>query len=100
MSMFTVTGLLVNIFKTPEGKNSDGDTYGGDYKIQVMGEIPLPNGETRHEMIDLKVPDLDVFSTYKTFLNARITVPIGAIAMAKNKIVYFIPRGSEPQEAA
>lgn len=97
MSMFTVTGLVVNIFKTPEAKNADGETYGGDHKIQIMGELPLPNGETRHEMIDLKVHDV---SEYKGFLNARITVPVGSMALAKNKIVHFIPKGSSPLPAA
>lgn len=97
MSMFTVTGQLIHIFKTPEGKNSEGETYGGDYKIQLLGELPLPNGETRHEMIDLKVHDVE---PYKEFLSGRITVPVGALALAKNKIVYFIPRGSEPLRAA
>ena len=93
MSMFTVSGVLVNIFKTPQGKNAEGETFGGDHKIQVMGEIPLANGETRHEMIDLKVHDVDI---YKTYMNKRLSVPIGTMALAKNKIVYFIPKGSQP----
>ena len=96
MSMFTVTGLLVNIFRTPEGKNQEGETYGGDYKIQVLGELPLPNGETRQEMVDLKVHDVE---SYKGLLNKRISVPVGSLALAKNKIVHFIPRGSMPAQA-
>ena len=97
MSMFTITGTVVNIFKILVGTNSEGQQYGGDHKIQLMGEVPLPNGETRHEMIDLKVEDIE---TYKSFMTQRITVLIGALALAKNKLVYFIPRGSEPLTAA
>ncbi|MGH0054036.1 MAG: hypothetical protein ACQ5SW_11650 [Sphaerochaetaceae bacterium] len=97
MSMFTVTGQVVNIFKTPEATNKDGESYGGDYKIQLLGELPLPNGETRHEMIDLKVHDVDV---YKPYLNKRLTVPVGSLALAKNKLVHFIPKGSAPLTGA
>lgn len=96
MSMFTVTGLLLNIFKTPEGKNAEGEAFGGDHKIQLMGEVFLPNGETKNELIDLKVVSVD---EYKPFMNARITVPVASIALARSKLVHYIPKGSKPREA-
>ena len=97
MSMFTVSGQVVNIFKTPQGTNREGESYGGDYKVQILGEIPLPNGETRHEMIDLKVQDTEI---YKPYLGKRLTVPVGSLALAKNKIVHFIPKGAQPLTGA
>lgn len=93
MTMFTVTGTLTNVFKTPLATNRDGEQYGGDYKIQLLGEIPLQNGETRFEMVDLKIQDPALYGDLK---GSSITVPVGAVAMGKNNLVYFIPKGAKP----
>ena len=43
--MFILSGTLINIFETPKGKDKDGQEYGGDFKLQILHENTLRNGE-------------------------------------------------------
>ncbi len=95
MSMLTLCGTLINTFKSPKGTNKDGDEYGGQDKVQILGEIPLPNGETRNDLVTLTTHEL---SLYEEFKNQRLRVPVGVFANGKS-ITYFIPKGSQPEAA-
>lgn len=93
MSMLTMTGTLLNVFKTPEGKNKDGEAFGGNQKIQVLGSVFLQNGEERKQLIDLTCHEVDSF---EPLLGKDISFPVGVMSPAKNQTIYFIPRGSLP----
>lgn len=71
--MFLLQGKLINIFETPKGKNKDGESYGGDDRIQVMHETMLSNGEKRVDLVDLTVKDVH---PYKDKLNAPVSIPV------------------------
>lgn len=71
--MFVLKGTLINIFETPKGKTKDGETYGGDDRIQVMHETTLSNGEKRVDLVDLTVRDVQ---PYKDKLNMHVSVPV------------------------
>ena len=49
--MLTLTGTLIHSFKSPQGETKEGKTYGGDYKIQILGQIDLPNGDSRLSIV-------------------------------------------------
>lgn len=93
MSMLTMSGTLLNVFKTPVGKNKEGDSFGGNEKIQVLGSVFLQNGEERKQLIDLTCHDVDSF---EPLLGKEISFPVGVMSPAKNQTIYFIPRGSVP----
>lgn len=92
MSMLTMNGQLLTTFVSPKGQNKAGEDYGGDDKIQILGDVPLPNGETRKEMFTLKTHNV---SDFKNFVGKEISVPVGAIANGK-AVTFFIPKGSLP----
>lgn len=92
MSMLTMNGTLLNIFVSPKGTNKEGNEYGGQHKIQILGDVPLPNGETKKEMFTLTAHDV---SDFQPHLSKQITVPVGAIAVSRN-VTYFIPKGARP----
>lgn len=71
--MFVLQGKLINIFETPKGKTKDGESYGGDDRIQVMHETMLSNGDKRVDLVDLTVGDI---APYRDKLNAQISVPV------------------------
>lgn len=96
MSLLTMTGQLLNVFKTPLGTNKDGKEFGGNYKIQVLGSVDLQNGETKNQLIDLTCHDINDFEKHH---GAMISFPVGVMAMAKNQVVYFIPKGAKPELA-
>lgn len=90
MSMLTMTGQLINVFESPKGTNKQGDEYGGTPRIQLLGSSPLPNGDTRMELVTLGVEDE---RPYKAVVGQAIRVPVGVFA-SKSAAVFFVPKGS------
>lgn len=90
--MLNMTGQLINVFKSPKGTNKQGEEYGGQDKLQVLGEVELPNGETRMEMFTLTTHNL---SKFEQFVNQKISFSVGAIAIGRN-INFYIPKGTTP----
>lgn len=93
MALLTMTGILLNVFKTPLSQK-DGKEFGGNYKIQVLGSVDLQNGENKKQLIDLTCHDIDAFEPYE---GTEISFPVGVVAMAKNQAVFFIPKGAKPE---
>lgn len=93
MSMLSLSGKLIHIFESPKGERKDGSEYGGQDKIQILGENLLPNGETRFGLIDLTAHDSKAF---QEFQGKDITIQVGVMAAAKNQLIYFIPKGAKP----
>jgi hypothetical protein len=90
--MLTLTGQLINTFTTPAGERN-GEPYPETNKIQLLGEIPLPNGEVKNGLIDLTSHSIGDFKNLET---KKIRVPVGAMVSGKN-VIYFIPKGSKPE---
>lgn len=91
--MLQITGQVVNVFTQDGGKNKDGQPYEPKNKVQLMGNIVLPNGETKYDLMDLTVDDLGIWTSCK---GKKVTIEVGAFAPAKNNIVYMIRKGSKP----
>lgn len=91
MSMITLNGQLINIFVSPEGKNKEGEKYGGQDKIQLLAEMALPNGHCRMEMLTLTAPSIDPF---KSLIGASVSIPAGAFVNGK-AIQWFIPKTAD-----
>lgn len=91
MSMLTLTGQLINVFNSPKGEK-DGKEYGGQSKIQLLGEVVLQNGEAKNELVTLTTHEPSFFSELTGQL---ISVPVSCFANGKS-ITYFIPKGSKP----
>jgi hypothetical protein len=89
--MLTLTGTLLNTYVQPKGLR-DGKETGGQDKIQLIGEIELPDGGSRMDMITLTTHDIRKF---ESLIQQRISIPIGVFASGKS-LVYFIPKGSSP----
>lgn len=84
--MIVLAGKLLQVYATPEGKNKEGETYGGDVKIQILNETRLRNGETKNEIIEMTVPSAD---KYKDLVGGDIKIPVNVRAY-KNSL-YFEP---------
>lgn len=96
MSMFQVTGKVVHIYDAPEVVNKEtGEiTRESRPKVQLIGDIPLPNGQSRYDMVSLTVDSKDEWEALR---NQHVAVPLGMFAPSKNNIVYFIPKGCHPR---
>lgn len=93
MSMLTLTGQLLNIFEAPKGvSKKTGEEYGGGDKIQILGDVDLPNGGKKKDLITLGTHNIEFF---KHLVGKDIRVPVGAFPLAKS-VQFFIPEGSKP----
>lgn len=90
--MLSLSGKLINTFVQPKGER-DGKEYGGQDKIQIMGEVELPDGGKRVDMFNLTTHDI---SNFEPHINKYIIIPVGVFAAGRN-VTYFIPRGTSPQ---
>lgn len=90
--MLTLKGKVLGVFESPKGITKSGEEYGGQHKVQLLGEVLLKNGETRNDLITLTCHDPKAFQSIE---GATIQIPVGAMAL-KGAVHYFIPQGSDP----
>jgi hypothetical protein len=95
ISMFTVTGQVLKTYIQPGQVNKEtGEQGKSSVKVQLMGEMPVQGGDSKLEMISLTVENQ---KTYDDLKGKRVRVPLGFFAPTKGNIVYFIPKGSNPE---
>ena len=80
--MFILSGTLINILKPRKAKRKKAKEYGGDFKLQILHENTLRNGEKRADLVELTVSDT---SPYKEKLNAPVSVPV-AVSVWQGKL--------------
>lgn len=83
MSMITINGTLLNVFKQPTRVEGEDDEKP---KIQVLGDIPQRNGEIRKELVTISVPNI---GDYEELEGQYVSVPAGAFAPAKGTVIFF-----------
>jgi len=90
MSMFTLTGQVVNVFTAPKGiSKKTGEEYGGQDKVQILGDIPLTGGESRKELVTLTT---DQGESLSKMVGRDVTAPVGFYTSGK-AVGYYIPKG-------
>lgn len=90
MSMFLLTGTVVNVFTAPKGiSKKTGEEYGGQDKVQIMGDIPLPDGQYRKELVDLTT---DQGESLKKMEGREVSCPVAFYVSGKS-VGFYIPKG-------
>lgn len=92
MSMFTISGTVINTY-IQDGRvdKETGEKSPNTPKVQILGELPVPTGGTRSDLVTLTIP---AGMDFKERLQQQVTVPLGFFAPQKNTIIYYIPKGS------
>lgn len=93
MSMFTITGQVINTFDAPPRKADDGKEEEGKPKVQLLGEMPVLGGQKRMDLVTLTCEDKREYDHLK---GKTISVPLGVFSPGRGQVVYFIPKGSKP----
>ena len=93
MSMLRITGQLVNVFERPKGVSKSGDEFAAKPTIQIMGSIPLENGQQRFDLVTLGVEDERPYNVLK---GKSISVPVGVFA-SRSQAIFFVPKGARPE---
>lgn len=89
--MFTLNGQVLHVFVSPKGTNKQGEEYGGQDKVQILGDLPLPDGQTRKEMITLTT---DQGPALEKAIGRSVTAPVAFWAKG-GTIGQYIPKGSQ-----
>lgn len=98
MSMFQITGRVINCFFQPGNLDKvTGELREGKSKVQILGDIPISNGGSKMDLVTLTVPEGVNFEQY---LNKEVSVPLGFFSPSKGSILYFIPKGSKITDLA
>ena len=92
--MFKIIGQVVNVFTQDGGIDKDGKEYNESYKVQLMGEMPLPNGDSKMDLVDLKV---DSLTGWNEMQGKKISIDIGEFAAQKGKIIHYVRKGARPE---
>lgn len=90
--MLSLTGTLINTFKTEGGVGKDGEPYDPQFKIQLLGDVANANGTIKKDMYTLTVKNP---SDFECFEGKEIIVPIGVFASGK-QLTYFVSKGGKP----
>lgn len=89
--MLSLTGQLFNVFRTdPSTDKKTGEVRPAQDRVQLMCETILPNGESRMELVTLKVDDGEL---YRAFKGQPVVVPVGAFVSGRD-IIFYVPKGS------
>lgn len=95
MSMFQVSGQVVNVYDAPARPDKETGEIGEEKsKVQIVGYLPLENGQQRYDIITLTVQDK---LEWQGLQGRRVVVSLGFFAPARGSIVYFIPKGCHPR---
>lgn len=84
--MFNATGQIINLFKNPASEK-----YEASYKVQILGDMPLVDGQVKKEMLTLNVP-LSVFNSLQGRTGEEVTIPIGFYVNKSGSLVTFYPK--------
>ena len=96
--MFTMSGQVINVYVTPKGTSKrTGEEYGGDDKVQIMGDIPLDNGQSRKELVEIRTSEP---SAFQKLIGKPVNLPISFYAPAKGAVIYFLPKGHTVSQIA
>ena len=89
-SMFTLVGDVVHVFQSPTGVNRNGEEYGRDDKIQIMGNMPLKNGQMRKDLITLTT---DQGESLLKLIGRSVSAPVAFYSPSKGNVSFYIPKG-------
>lgn len=92
--MIKLEGTIINVFTQQGGTSKKtGEAFADRDKIQLMGELELPNGSIKHELIDLTVENC---KEYETLKGKRVSIPCGALASGRN-VIFYVAKGGTPK---
>ena len=92
--MIKLEGTVLNVFTQQGGKDKKtGEAFADRDKIQLLGELELPNGDKKNELIDLTVEN---GKAYENLKNKRVSIPCGALASGRN-VIFYVTKGGTPK---
>lgn len=94
MSMLLLNGQIINVFDTPESTDKkSGEIRESKFRIQIMAENELQNGQRRIDLVNLTVDDPKL---YKSLQGQNVRVPVGAF-VSGTSVQFYALKGCKPE---
>lgn len=94
MSMLLLNGQIINVFDTPETTDKkSGEIREAKFRIQIMADNELQNGQKRVDLVNLTVDDPQL---YKTLQGQNVRVPVG-VFVSGSSVQYYALKGCKPE---
>ena len=92
-AMFTLCGSVANVYVQQGGTSKKtGEVFDPRDKVQILGQVPLPDGGHKLDLVTLNVEDARL---YQAAIGKTIRVPVGVYSSGKT-VGFFIPHGAKP----
>jgi hypothetical protein len=96
MSMLTLNGVLQNVFSKPESKDEKtGEIRPATLNAQILSENITQTGETRLEMVTLKVHT----EAFRNLVGQKVRIPVGAFIASGSIKYYALKNEAQPLSA-
>jgi hypothetical protein len=83
-----VEGNLISLYKAPDFTDKEsGEVTHGKYKLQLLVDSELSNGNIKQEMQDISIPDEKV-PEYKAQIGKKVQVKCDFIS--KSNVSFFV----------
>jgi hypothetical protein len=94
MSMLLLNGQIINVFDTPESTDKkSGEIRESKFRIQIMAENELQNGQKRVDLVNLTVDDSKL---YKSLQGQNVRVPVGFF-VSGTAVQFYALKGCKPE---
>ena len=87
--MYNVKGQIINLFQSPASEK-----YEAAFRVQVLGDMPMMDGQVKKEMLTLNVPQ-PVFDSLQGKIGKDITLPIGFYIKNGQLVTFYPKHGAE-----
>ena len=96
MAMLTLNGVLQNVFSKPESKDEKtGEIRPATLNAQILSENITQTGETRLEMVTLKVHT----EAFRNLVGQNVRIPVGAFIASGSIKYYALKNEAQPLSA-
>jgi hypothetical protein len=96
MAMLTLNGVLQNVFSKPESKDEKtGEIRPATLNAQILSENITQTGETRLEMVTLKVHT----EAFRNLVGQKVRIPVGAFIASGSIKYYALKNEAQPLSA-
>ena len=96
MAMLTLNGVLQNVFSKPESKDAKtGEIRPATLNAQILSENITQTGETRLEMVTLKVHT----EAFRNLVGQKVRIPVGAFIASGSIKYYALKNEAQPLSA-
>lgn len=85
--MYKVTAQVMNAFSVPASEK-----YEESFKIQLIGDTHMKDGQVKKEMLTLSVPNT-VYNKLKDSVGKTVTLPV-SFFVRNNQINPFYPKSA------